>query len=71
VKDRSFVPNHLGFEQATVTVQEYPVPKLEIQESPATFGGVRAAAAMRLEEMLHVASFDESPFRHPPVRKDC
>src|SRR6266705_1023399 len=50
--------------------QEYAVPKLEIQEPPATFGGVRVAAAMSLEEMLHVASFDESPFRHPPVRKD-
>jgi len=71
VKDRSFVPNHLGFKQAVVTVQEYAVPKLEIQESPATFGGVRVAAAMRLEEMLHEASFDDSPFRHSPVRKDC
>jgi hypothetical protein len=70
VEDRSFVPNQLGFEQASVTVQEYAVPKLEIQESPATFGGVRAAAAMRLEEILHVAGFDESPFRHAPVRKD-
>src|SRR2546425_9031458 len=27
VKDRSFVPNHLGFKQAVVTVQEYAVPK--------------------------------------------
>jgi hypothetical protein len=71
VKDRCFAPNHLGFEQAAVTVQEYAVPKLKIQEPPATLGGVRVAAAMRLEELLHVAGFDESPFRHPPVRKDC
>src|SRR5207245_6454186 len=53
VKDCSFVPNNLRFQQATVTVQEYAVPKLEIQESPATFSGRRAAAAMRLKEMLH------------------
>jgi len=71
VKDRSLVPNQLGFKQAGGTVQEYAVSKPGNQEAPATFGGLRGAAAMRLGEMLHEASFDDSPFRHPPVRKDC
>src|SRR5437899_10908720 len=51
VDDRSFIPNQLGFEQATVTLQEYAVPKLEIQDSPATFVGLLRATAMRLEDM--------------------
>lgn len=61
--------SHLGFLQAAVTVQEYAVPKLKVQESPATFSRVRVATAMRFEEALHVAWFHQLAFLCAAVQK--
>lgn len=60
---------HLGFPQVAITVQECAVPKLKVQESPATFSRVRVAVTMRFEKAPHVAWFDQLAFLCAAVQK--
>src|SRR5258708_19833306 len=55
VNDHSSTLSHSGFPQVPITVQEYTVPKLKIQESPATFSSLRAAIALRLSTPSHIS----------------